>query len=88
MSPMQAPTRFPLWTLHDEWRAVYASVPHSVEVALGHGLAGLEAFLERSRGVYDVLMVSRPPNLQAIEPLRRRRPSRSTPLMRVCAENL
>lgn len=67
-------TLFPLWTLHDEWRAVYASVPHSVEVALGHGLAGLEAFLERRRGVYDVLMVSRPPNLQAIEPLRRRRP--------------
>ncbi|MGE0497857.1 MAG: glycosyltransferase [Ramlibacter sp.] len=67
-------TLFPLWTLHDDWRAVYRSIPRSVEVALGHGLAGLEAFLERRRGVYDVLLVSRPPNLQAIEPLRRRRP--------------
>ncbi|MBX3657853.1 MAG: tetratricopeptide repeat protein [Ramlibacter sp.] len=67
-------TLFPLWTLHDDWRAVYASIPRSVEVALGHGLAGLEAFLERRRGVYDILMVSRPPNLQALQPLRQRRP--------------
>lgn len=67
-------TLFPLWTPQDDWRAIHASLPHSVEVALGHGLGGLEAFLERRRGVYDVLMVSRPPNLQALGPLRARRP--------------
>ncbi len=67
-------TLFPLWALHDDWRAVYASLPGSVEVALGHGMAGLEAFLERRLGVYDVLLVSRPPNLQALQPLRTRRP--------------
>lgn len=67
-------TLFPLWTAHDDWRAVYASLPQSVEVAMGYGLAGLEDFLERRQGVYDVLVVSRPPNLQALQPLRSRRP--------------
>ncbi|RYF40221.1 MAG: glycosyltransferase, partial [Comamonadaceae bacterium] len=67
-------TLFPLWTPQDDWRAIRASIPHSVEVALDHGLGGLEAFLARRRGVYDVLMVSRPPNLQALAPLRARRP--------------
>lgn len=67
-------TLFPLWIAHDDWRAVYASLPQSVEVAMGYGLAGLEDFLERRQGVYDVLVVSRPPNLQALQPLRSRRP--------------
>lgn len=65
---------FPLWQTDDDWREVHASVPSSVEVVLGHGLARLEAFLERRRGVYDVLLVSRPPNLRALQPLRTRRP--------------
>jgi len=67
-------TLFPLWEVHDHWHAVYQSLPRSIEVALGHGLSGLEAFLERRRGTYDVLLVSRPPNLQALTPLRARRP--------------
>jgi predicted O-linked N-acetylglucosamine transferase (SPINDLY family)/GT2 family glycosyltransferase len=67
-------TFFPLWQLDDDWRDVYASLPSSVEVMLGHGLPRLEAFLERRRGLYDVLLVSRPPNLQALQPLRARRP--------------
>lgn len=67
-------THLPLWATDEDWAAINASVPRSVEVALGQGMGGLEAFLERRRGVYDVLLVSRPPNLAAIEPLRRRRP--------------
>ncbi len=65
---------FPLWQLDDDWREVYDSLPPSVEFVLGHGLGALESFLERRRGVYDVLLVSRPPNLQALQPLRARRP--------------
>lgn len=53
---------------------MYASIPDTVEVMLGLGLAQLEGFLERRRGQYDVLWVSRPPNLQALAPLRARRP--------------
>ena len=67
-------TLYPLWNQHDDWPAVYESLPSSVEVALGHGLSGLETFLERRRGVYDVLLVSRQPNLQALQTLRLRRP--------------
>ena len=67
-------TLFPLWVIQDHWSAVYASLPRTVEVALGHGLEGLEDFLEERRGLYDVLLVSRPPNLAALEPLRARRP--------------
>jgi len=67
-------TFYPLWNADDEWSAVYASLPATVEVALDRGLGGLERFLQERRGVYDVLLVSRPPNLAAIEPLRKRRP--------------
>lgn len=65
---------FPLWQTDDDWREVHASLPLSVEVVLHHGLARLEDFLERRRGVYNVLLVSRPPNLRALQPLRARRP--------------
>lgn len=67
-------TLFPLWSFDDDWAQVYASIPDTVEVMLGLGLAQLEGFLERRRGQYDVLWVSRPPNLQALAPLRARRP--------------
>lgn len=67
-------TFFPLWSSDDDWRKVHASIPDTTEVMLGHGIAQLEQFLERRSGVYDVLWVSRPPNLQALAPLRRRRP--------------
>jgi GT2 family glycosyltransferase len=65
---------FPLWRIDEDARALRASLPPSVEFVLGQGLAGLERFLERRRGVYDVLFVSRPPNLHALQPLRARRP--------------
>lgn len=67
-------TFFPLWDAEDDWRDVYGSLPRSVEVMLGYGFARLEEFLEQRRGVYDMLVVSRPPNLKALQPLRRRRP--------------
>ena len=67
-------TLLPLWTVADHWHAIQKSLPNTVEVALGYGLDGLEAFLERRRGIYDVMLVSRPPNMQAIAPLRARRP--------------
>ncbi|MBV7540375.1 glycosyltransferase [Acidovorax sp. sic0104] len=67
-------TLFPLWVQHDHVHRVYDSLPASVEVALGHHFEGLEAFLEQRRGLYDVMLVSRPPNLERLQPLRQRRP--------------
>jgi GT2 family glycosyltransferase/tetratricopeptide (TPR) repeat protein/glycosyltransferase involved in cell wall biosynthesis len=77
-------TFFPLWVAEDHWRDVYASLPPSTEVMLDHGTASgldrLEAFLEQRRGLYDVLVVSRPPNLKALQPLRQRRPELFEPM--------
>lgn len=67
-------TLFPLWDFDDDWRDVYASIPETVEVMLGVGAAGLERFLEQRPGVYDVLVVSRPPNMAFVETLWSKRP--------------
>ncbi|MCU4121191.1 tetratricopeptide repeat protein [Variovorax sp. N23] len=73
-------TFFPLWVAEDNWRDVYASLPHSTEVMLDHGIDRLEAFLDKRKGLYDVLVVSRPPNLKALQPLRQRRPELFEPM--------
>lgn len=67
-------TLFPLWTIDEDWREVYASIPQSIEVILGVGAAGLEPFLADHADVYDFLMVSRPPNMAFINTLWARRP--------------
>jgi hypothetical protein len=66
-------TLFPMWAIDEDWRDVYASVPETVEVMLGIGAAGLEAFLEKRAGVYDFVMVSRPPNMVLVDALRVKR---------------
>ena len=67
-------TLFPLWATDDDWREVYASIPQSIEVILGVGAAGLEAFLAERPDVYDFLMVSRPPNMAFVNTLWTRKP--------------
>ncbi|MEI8157847.1 MAG: tetratricopeptide repeat protein [Burkholderiales bacterium] len=68
-------TLFPMWDIHEDWRDVYASVPETVEVMLGIGAAGLEAFLRARMGVYDFLMVSRHPNIALVDALRIKQPN-------------
>lgn len=67
-------TLFPLWTTDEDWRDVHASLPDSIEVILHTGAAGLEAFLRERRGVYDYLMVSRPPNMAFVDRLWQKQP--------------
>ncbi len=67
-------TLFPMWDIDEDWRDVYASVPETVEVMLGIGSAGLETFLEQRTGIYDFVMVSRPPNMAVVDVLRGKRP--------------
>ncbi|WP_343866912.1 tetratricopeptide repeat protein [Caenispirillum bisanense] len=67
-------TFFPLWTPETSWDAVYATLPAEVEVMLGHHATTLEGFLEQRRGLYDILVVSRPPNMALVSEIRRRRP--------------
>lgn len=68
-------TFFPLWTVEQDWDKVYETLPDHMEVMLGDHAATLETFLERRRGLYDVLLVSRPPNMAFIRDIRQRRPS-------------
>lgn len=67
-------TFFPLWTPETSWNEVYATLPAEVEVMLGHHATTLEWFLDQRRGLYDVLVVSRPPNMALVDEIRQRRP--------------
>lgn len=67
-------TLFPLWQFDDAWTTVHGSLPPTVEVILGRGEAGLEAFLEERLGSFDALIVSRPDNTRRLQALRTRRP--------------
>lgn len=67
-------TLFPLWWFDDDWGQVYVSIPDNIEVMMGYGIGQLEKFLESRQGLYDVLWISRPPNLKALTPLLKRRP--------------
>lgn len=68
-------TLYPLQFPHEEWSTTYACLPPTVEVAMGLGMSGLEAFLTKRRNYYDVLLVSRPHNMMAVVKLRRQRPN-------------
>ena len=54
------PSSFP----EEDWDSVYADVPREVEVALGAGRRGLAGFLRERRGLFDVVLVSRPHNME------------------------
>ncbi|MBH9578014.1 glycosyltransferase [Inhella proteolytica] len=69
-----AVTHYPLQFPHEDWADVYRALPERVEVMLDLGLAGLEDFLSRREGHYQLLIVSRPHNMQALSALRARRP--------------
>ncbi len=66
-------TFFPLWGGDESWDEVYATLPDSVEVMLGEHAGTLESFLERRRDLYDILLVSRPPNMALVADIMRRR---------------
>ncbi len=64
------PSSFP----DDDWSAVYAEIPREVEVALGCGENGLLRFLEERSGYYDVVLVSRPHNMERLHAVLSRAP--------------
>jgi len=56
-------TFYPMAVPTEDWDKTYAALPPTVEVAMGRGRSGLEAFLEARRGYYDAVLVSRPHNM-------------------------
>ena len=67
-------THYPLQFPHESWDEVYRALPETVEVMLDQGLAGIAGFLSSRAGFYDVLVVSRPHNMDVISALRSRHP--------------
>lgn len=67
-------TFYPATKPYEDWPATWQSIPGDVEVAMGHGLPGLEAFLDARRGYYTTLFVSRPHNMETVARIRKRRP--------------
>ncbi len=59
------------------WATIHASIDKRVEVISGPGLPGVESFLRERAGFYDILLISRPPNmakLRSILPFGQERP--------------
>jgi O-antigen biosynthesis protein len=65
------PTRFP----HESSMAARSVLGNDVEVVSSLGLAGLEGFLQRRAGIYDVLWISRPNNMEILAPILRAHPA-------------
>jgi O-antigen biosynthesis protein len=55
---------YPMTVARESWPSVYQDIPRTVEVITGSGVGGLEAFLHERRGLYDVITISRPHNME------------------------
>jgi GT2 family glycosyltransferase len=62
-------TFYPLNVPVESWDDVYEDIPKVVEVMMGYGLPNLEEFLQERAGYYDIIIVSRPHNMQVLKPI-------------------
>jgi lipopolysaccharide biosynthesis protein/GT2 family glycosyltransferase len=60
-------TFYPLRHPGDLWSQSYELLPRDVEIMADHGCYGLEPFLRERIGYYDVLLVSRPHNMEVVQ---------------------
>lgn len=62
-------TTYPIHRPEESWDAIRDWLPPTVEVMVGHGKGGLEAFLKSRKGFYDTVIVSRPHNMLLLRAL-------------------
>jgi GT2 family glycosyltransferase/glycosyltransferase involved in cell wall biosynthesis len=55
-------TFYPIDPIEETWPLIYADLPRTVEVMIGHGREGLDQFFAQRAGYYDLIIVSRPHN--------------------------
>lgn len=67
-------TTYPIHRPDESWEAIRTWLPPTVEVMLSEGKGGLEAFLNRRKGFYDTVIVSRPHNMLLLRALLRADP--------------
>ncbi len=60
-------TLFPMDLIDEDWSAVYSDLPREIEVMNEMGPPLLEAFLRNRRDYYDVIIVSRPHNMNYVQ---------------------
>ena len=68
-------THYPLQFPSEPWDDVARALPESVEVMLGMGLSRLSEFMTERAGYYDVMLVSRPHNMQVVAAVLRQVPT-------------
>ncbi|MGY6587741.1 MAG: glycosyltransferase [Wenzhouxiangella sp.] len=59
-------TLYPLNQIHDDWRAVYQTLPAEVEVMLGRGIGDLADFVAERANFFDQVVISRPHNMALV----------------------
>jgi GT2 family glycosyltransferase/glycosyltransferase involved in cell wall biosynthesis len=57
-------TFYPLGFPHVVWDEAYRLIPPDVEIMAHQGMVGLESFLRSRTGFYDVILISRPHNME------------------------
>jgi len=62
-------TFYPLSAFDESWPSVYRDMPREIEFLTGYGPALLEPFLRNRRGYYDTIFVSRPHNMNILQPI-------------------
>jgi hypothetical protein len=62
-------TLYPLAGINESWDQIYSDIPREVEVMSGWGREMMESFLRARRGYYSTIMVSRPHNMELLEPI-------------------
>ena len=62
-------TFYPLDEFSEDWASVYSDMPAEVEFMTGYGPALLKAFLRNRSGYYDTIIVSRPHNMNVLQPI-------------------
>lgn len=59
-------THYPLQFPHEAAQDVAEALPETVEVMVGLGLGGLAGFMAARAGLYDLILVSRPHNMEVL----------------------
>jgi GT2 family glycosyltransferase len=67
-------TFYPTDIIDEEWGEVYIDIPRETEVMLGYGANRLEGFLASRNSYYDLILISRPHNMEYFRPVFRGRP--------------
>ncbi|MBN1924565.1 MAG: glycosyltransferase [Prolixibacteraceae bacterium] len=61
-------TIFPLnFPDEDTWDVAYRDINPFVEIAIGYGLSRFDTFIDERKGYFDVIWISRPHNMEAVE---------------------